>query len=317
MKTIFLLLACCLISCQQQSNKKSVTPDVPNPETPSDTKIQYVSEKYPVGDINHDNVKDTATVSFDFNYNTQEVICPTPNCAININFSLGIPDLDIDQSLGIFVKPAPDLNNDNGNDILLFSRTNEGSWNDIFAYTLSNGKWIELARTKCFFSDDADAEHRIVKEKNQYFLVGDSWDDSKGGVVARSVKVKMEPTASVNWLESFDLDGDGKSDKIYFDYTKGAHCCYKINITLSSDGKVRKFPFEMDGGYIADVDDSQPEQFSIGNIDKDALPEITMRIQTYNGEASPIPSAWKKQYGITGNKIVLEYVGKEIRVRDY
>lgn len=121
----------------------------------------------------------------------------------------------------------------------------------------------------------------------------------------------------VNWLNSFDIDGDRIKDQIGFNFSGGGHCCYKINIVLSSDKIERKFPFEMDGGYVGGVDNSQPNQFDIRDIDADNLPEIIMQIQTYNNKKSSLPKKWKKKYGITNNYIVIEYTNKKLLVRDY
>ena len=279
--------------------------------------VTHVTEKYPVGDINNDQKSDTATVSYNFNNDTNELFCSSPGYPVNIHFGGAVPDLNIDQSQGLFVKEAFDLNADKTDDILLFSRTYEGNWDNIFAYALVKGTWTELARTKIYFSEDNDADYRIVKEEDQFYLVGDSWDDAKGGLVPRNLKVKItDKNAPLNWLDTFDLDGDGKNEHVYFDYTNGGHCCYIINIALTSDSQTRKFPFKIDGGYISGVDNSQPQHFNILDIDNDGLPEIIMEIETYNGNANPIPASRKKQYGITTNKIVLEYVNKEIRPRD-
>jgi len=193
MRKVLLLLSCCVLSCQQQSAKKvAVAAAMETPSYISGNKSRHhIVEKFDIGDINSDDIKDTATVSFDFDFDTNTLACPTPNCTINVSFGPGIPDLDIDQTLGIFVKTAPDLNRDGADDILLFSRTYEGNWNAISACSLLNGEWVELAQTKCFFTDDPDAENRIVKIKNRYYLVGDSWNDRGGGVMERSVKVPI------------------------------------------------------------------------------------------------------------------------------
>ncbi len=72
----------------------------------------------------------------------------------------------------------------------------------------------------------------------------------------------------------------------------------------------------MDGGYVMGVDDSQPEQFNISNIDKDALPEITMAIESYNGQLAAIPAKYTSDYGIRTNFIVIQYEGKKLKVSD-
>lgn len=120
----------------------------------------------------------------------------------------------------------------------------------------------------------------------------------------------------ISWLNAFDIDGDGVNDKIGYDFSGGAHCCYTINITLSTDNKQIKFPFEMDGGYVGGLDNSQPNQFNIKDIDNDRLPEIIMKIQTYNNEKSTLPKKWQKKYGINSNYIIIEYADKRLFVRD-
>lgn len=193
MKYILVLLSCVLLSCQQSARKIAVTSVVNTTmDIKNDSAIHHIEEKYDLGDIDYNGIKDTATVSFDFDFDTNEVVCEKKVCAININFGAGIPDLDIAHTLGVFVKPAPDVNNDQADDILVFSRTNEGYWNDVTAFSFSKGQWIELATIKCFYSEDSDAENRIVKVKKNYFLVGDEWNDAKGGVVKRSIRKPLK-----------------------------------------------------------------------------------------------------------------------------
>ncbi len=129
--------------------------------------------------------------------------------------------------------------------------------------------------------------------------------------------IQIQDSVNANWLDKFDFDGDSINDHIYFDFTGGTHCCYKMNIVLSSDNTERKFPFEMDGGYLYGVDNSQPDQFDIRDIDGDGLPEILMRIQTYNSKSESIPAKWYNEYGIKSNLILIEYTDGEIKIKDY
>ncbi len=135
--------------------------------------------------------------------------------------------------------------------------------------------------------------------------------------ISKDVYYQIPDDSVSNWLDQFDIDGDKINDHIYFDFSGGGHCCYKITIVLSSDNKKRKFPFEMDGGYIVGVDNSQPEQFDIRDIDNDGLPEILMRIQTYNGEADVIPTKWTTDFGIKTNYIVIEYNEGQLITSDF
>lgn len=120
-----------------------------------------------------------------------------------------------------------------------------------------------------------------------------------------------------NWLDTYDLDGDYVNDHIYFSYTGGGHCCYKINIVLSVDKKERKFPFEIDGGYINGIDKSNPKQFDIKDIDKDGLPEILLRINSYNNIDFELQRKWQKEYGIKTNYIIIEFLNGDLKLRDF
>jgi len=123
--------------------------------------------------------------------------------------------------------------------------------------------------------------------------------------------------ASIAYTQNRDLDGDGISDEIYFDFTNGAHCCYLLSLDLSSSDGVIDYPFEMDGGYVMGVDGSMPNHFQINDFDEDGLPEIYMEIYTYNAEITAIEGEWTKEYGITTNYILFDYKDGKMEVRDY
>lgn len=72
----------------------------------------------------------------------------------------------------------------------------------------------------------------------------------------------------------------------------------------------------MDGGYVLEIDNSYPAKFDIRDIDNDGLPEILMRIETYNYDVYPIPKKWTKRYGFKTNYIVIEYEKGKLIVRD-
>ncbi len=123
---------------------------------------------------------------------------------------------------------------------------------------------------------------------------------------------------SENYLKNRDFDGDSISDYLSFSYTGGAHCCYQMNLSLSSKKDTIKYPFEMDGGYVFGiVDGSQSDHFNIDDFDQDGLAEIFMEISTYNGEKYAIEKEWTDEYGITSNYIVFDYQDGEIVIMDY
>lgn len=143
-----------------------------------------------------------------------------------------------------------------------------------------------------------------------------------GGINGASDKSIHETTSlineSENYLENRDFDGDNKSDYIYFSYSGGAHCCYRMNLKLSSKKDTIHYPFEMDGGYsFGIVDGSQTNQFEIKDFDKDGLPEIFMCISSYNGETFKIDPKWTEEFGIKTNRILFDFHDRAVRLSDY
>lgn len=168
---------------------------VDNEKEMSDDEIVAIEKLYIVGDIDNDKKIDSAYVSYEERIRKDGKIekeCVSKNCEVKIKFTGNIPDLIINQSLGIYIQETKDLNNDNANEILLFSEWVEGYWGKMFVWSFKNGIWQEIARTKAFLSDEKDYENRITQIKSQFYLIGDGWDDSKGGVVERSLKVEIK-----------------------------------------------------------------------------------------------------------------------------
>jgi hypothetical protein len=121
--------------------------------------------------------------------------------------------------------------------------------------------------------------------------------------------------ARVAWQSAFDLDGDGRDDTIHVDFSGGAHCCYRVSVTLTSMGATIHVPFQLDGGYVGGLDLSQLDHFDVRTIEG-PLPEIVMEIETYNGKGRPLPEEWKQRYGISTHRISLGFSGGKLRVRD-
>lgn len=157
--------------------------------------IEHVCVPYFVGDINEDKQGDTAYVVYDRSLKADSAIekeCLNKNCEITIKFNRPIPDLVIGQSLGIYVQKAEDLNNDKANELILFSEWFEGYWCQVCVWSFKHGQWKEIARTRAFLAENEDYRSRIKKINGQFYLIGDSWNDRKGGLVKRCVKVRIE-----------------------------------------------------------------------------------------------------------------------------
>lgn len=154
-------------------------------------KIETENKKFFIGDVNNDKINDTAFISQKRNLETDEIVCGGKNCIINVTFSGNIPEISFDKSLGLVIMRTEDLNNDHGNEIIIFSRTTEGWWNNIYVWTFKNGKWEEIAKTKGFISESMNFENRIIKEKNQFYLVGENqWKEDKNGEFEK-VKIRI------------------------------------------------------------------------------------------------------------------------------
>lgn len=189
MKKIFLIFLLVVCGCETKTKKSiSKNSDI---EKPAQKKIQTENRKFFVGDFDNDKVNDTAFVNYKWNIDTNEIECGKNNCNINIEFKKNLPKISFSQSLGIVVAKTEDVNNDNANEIIVFSRTNEGLWNNISVWSFKNKNWKEIAETNAFISDDKDFENRIITEKGKYYLIGeDKWKENENGDF-KKIKVKL------------------------------------------------------------------------------------------------------------------------------
>lgn len=190
MKIKFLILLLIICSCETKS-KKSI-PDNSKTEKPVKEKIGIEDRKFFVGDIDNDKVSDTAFVYYKWNDETNEIECGEKICNIDIEFKRNIPKISIEQRLvGVWVMKTEDINHDNANEILIFSRTNEGWWKNISVWSFQKGTWNEIAKTNAFISDDKDFENHIIKEKGKYYLIGqDKWNEDENGNF-KIIKIKL------------------------------------------------------------------------------------------------------------------------------
>lgn len=127
---------------------------------------------------------------------------------------------------------------------------------------------------------------------------------------------------SGNW----DFDGDGEKDSLTFIGNSGAHLYFHLRIRLSSDQKVRVYPYlNFDSPFLGTIsqlekafkEDSVPisPQIVVHDFDGYGIDEIYL---CYDSQWSSIPKKWKKQ-GITSRNIMLKYEkkDKDIVVRNF
>jgi hypothetical protein len=96
----------------------------------------------------------------------------------------------------------------------------------------------------------------------------------------KTAHLEMEPEYTAIAGE-FDFDGDGKPDTVSYRYTGGAHCCYMLRIKMKASPF--SLPFEIEGGYRFGLDLSQPENFNIGDFNRDGKAEILFRKMGFTG----------------------------------
>lgn len=183
-----LIIIICFCSCEIKTTRNvSNNSEIENPEH---EKIGIEKRTFFVGDINNDKINDTAFVTHQWKVDTNEIEYKK-NCTVTIEFRKKIPKISFSQSSGIVVMKTKDVNHDNANEIIIFSRTNEGFWNNISIWSFKNKKWKEIATCNAFISNDKDFENRVIEEKGNYFLVGeDKWSEDDNGDF-KKIKVKL------------------------------------------------------------------------------------------------------------------------------
>lgn len=148
------------------------------------------SEIFLVGDLTNNQITDTAFVFSKYN-KANEFEKEETWQVVTIEFSGNISPLTIENSLGVFISKTEDLNQDNANELLLFSRTNQGWWNALYVFSYHEGKWSKLAETQAFISEPEDFEHRIKKVNGQYYVLGDNkWEEDENGRF-KKIKIKI------------------------------------------------------------------------------------------------------------------------------
>lgn len=189
MKNKFLILLLIFFGCETKT-KENVSKAIETKKYIK-AKIETENKKFFIGDVNNDKINDTAFISLKRNLETEEIECGDKNCIITVTFSENIPEISFEQSLGLVIMKTEDLNNDKGNEIIIFSRTNEGWWSNIYVWTFKKGKWEEIAKTKGFISENINFENRIIKEKKQFYLVGENqWKENRNGEFEK-VKIRI------------------------------------------------------------------------------------------------------------------------------
>jgi hypothetical protein len=130
-------------------------------------------------------------------------------------------------------------------------------------------------------------------------------------------------TQTHDYSGNWDFDGDGHTDGLFFVGTGGAHLFFYLRIILSSDKKIRDFPFlELDMPCPGTLDELKkanlysPPFFPQFVVDKFSESTVTDRIYLRLYDASAIPAQWRKK-GVNSVFLLLEYEKGEINIRNF
>ena len=125
---------------------------------------------------------------------------------------------------------------------------------------------------------------------------------------------------SYNYSNKWDMDGDGKMDSLYFIGNGGAHTYFFLRIILSSDQKIRDFPFiQLDMPYSGSKELLEHPrrniaiQFVPDDFNADGVLDIYLNL---DNAFSYTPKAWRRQ-GIKTKYVVISLKGAKLKVRDF
>lgn len=123
-------------------------------------------------------------------------------------------------------------------------------------------------------------------------------------------------TASYNYSNRWDFDGDGVPDSLFLIGNGAAHVYYFPQLILSESGKMHNFftvqidraEIIYDPEFIVGVD-----QVAVGNFDGDKEMELYL---VFANRHSTVPKKWKRQ-GVRGKSVLLNVKRGKIIATDY
>ncbi len=123
-----------------------------------------------------------------------------------------------------------------------------------------------------------------------------------------------------DYSDNWDLDGDGKKDKVYFIGNGGAHVYFYLAIQLSSEKKRRDYTYlSIDMPFLGskhDLKPGQPQpvlpQFVVADFDADGRDEIYLHVHPKD-----VVSPLKEQRALRSGAVLLDYRNKNFRLKNY
>lgn len=155
-------------------------------------RIETFRDKYLLGDINGDKIKDSVTIEYDRVVEASDSIstdCGRGTCYMTAKFCKGIPDITESMCYGMTIEPLPDMNGDGRDEVIMGTYYSHGCCHTLHVLSFDGKKWNRLAEARTFNDEEPDAS-RVIKKAGQYYLHFKDWDENNGDIVEKKIKVK-------------------------------------------------------------------------------------------------------------------------------
>lgn len=155
--------------------------------------LQHNRKKYYAGNINNDAFQDSVTAVYDQIVRPDSAIwndCGRGVCDLKLEFKRPVKPLTF-EAMDVYVHPVMDVNGDGANEIAVYQWWYECCWVTLNIYSYKGNEWNILATSKAFINwEDNDFKDRVVKEKGNYYLMGQKWNNDFSEVITDKVKIK-------------------------------------------------------------------------------------------------------------------------------
>lgn len=145
----------------------------------NDTLIKPLIEKFILGDINGDNIVDTAFVYTPSRINgligEKDSLPCNGKCYNKVTFSCGFPPIIVDDCIEGKIEAIDDLNGDGNKELIFETGWFMGTHVNIYVYSLINNQWKILASNWLYSRDTY--KDRVRKLDNKRFeFIEETWD---------------------------------------------------------------------------------------------------------------------------------------------
>jgi len=155
--------------------------------------IETFRDKYLLGDIDGDKIKDSVTIEYDRVVDANDSVsgdCGRGTCYMTAKFGKGIPDITEFMCYGMSIEPLSDLNGDGREEIIMGTYYSHGCCHTMQILSYDGKKWNRLAEARTFNDEEPDAS-RVIKKGGSYYLHYKDWDDENADITEKKIKIKI------------------------------------------------------------------------------------------------------------------------------